>query len=78
MQSKIERPVSDSIATMHPTANTSRDAGPESEAAQDGKIREIVMDNVDSEPLVMWHENREATLALIAWNYLQVINTKLR
>ncbi|ONK78638.1 uncharacterized protein A4U43_C02F20900 [Asparagus officinalis] len=50
-QSKIERPVSDSIATLHPAVNTSRDAGPESEAAQDGKIREIVMDNVDSEPL---------------------------
>lgn len=51
VQSKIERPVSDSMATLHPAANTSRDAEPESEAAQDGKIREIVMDNIDSEPM---------------------------
>ncbi|KAJ6842475.1 acyl-CoA-binding domain-containing protein 4-like [Iris pallida] len=52
MQSKmIERPVSDSIDALHPTANTSRDTELELEAIQDGKIREISMDNVDSEPL---------------------------
>ncbi|KAJ6809830.1 acyl-CoA-binding domain-containing protein 4-like [Iris pallida] len=52
MQSKmIERPVSDNIAALRPTENASRDAEPESEEIQDGKIREITMDNVDSEPL---------------------------
>lgn len=52
-QSKIERSASHSMAILHPAANPSRDAGPDSEAAQDGKIREIVMDNGDSEPLVI-------------------------
>ncbi|KAJ6824266.1 acyl-CoA-binding domain-containing protein 4-like [Iris pallida] len=52
MQSKmIERPVSDSIDALHPTTNTSRDIELELEAIQDGKIRGIPMDNVDSEPL---------------------------
>ncbi|KAJ6838661.1 ras-related protein RABE1c-like [Iris pallida] len=53
MQSKmIERPLQDNISTLNPKVNASRDADPESEEIQDGKIREITMDNVDSEPLV--------------------------
>ncbi|XP_010931615.1 acyl-CoA-binding domain-containing protein 6 [Elaeis guineensis] len=50
LQSKIiEGPVSDSIAALLPTTNASRDMEPEIEAAQDGKIREIIMDNGDPE-----------------------------
>lgn len=53
LQSKItEGPVSDSIAALLPTTNASRDAEPEIEAAQDGKIREIMMDNGDPEFVV--------------------------
>ena len=48
----IEGPVSDSTVALMPTTNASRDVEPEIEAAQDGKIREIVMDNGDAEPVV--------------------------
>nr|XP_029116763.1 acyl-CoA-binding domain-containing protein 6 isoform X2 [Elaeis guineensis] len=52
LQSKmIEGPVSDSTVALLPTTNASRDVEPEIEAAQDGKIREIVMDNGDAEPV---------------------------
>ncbi|XP_068658616.1 acyl-CoA-binding domain-containing protein 4-like [Aristolochia californica] len=46
----MERPIPDSVAALLPTANT-RDMESEFEAGHDGKIREIVMDNVDSEPV---------------------------
>ncbi|KAG1326302.1 Acyl-CoA-binding domain-containing protein 6 [Cocos nucifera] len=52
LQSKmIEGPVSDSTVALLPTTNASRDVEPEIEAAQDGKIREILMDNGDAEPV---------------------------
>lgn len=52
MQSKIiETPVPDSVA-VHNATNATRDLESEFEAGQEGKIREIVMDNVDSEPVV--------------------------
>lgn len=47
MQSKIARPVSDGNATLNMTTDTGRDLPPEAETAQDGRIREIVKDNVD-------------------------------
>ncbi|KAK9291414.1 hypothetical protein L1049_019361 [Liquidambar formosana] len=47
----METPVPDSVAAVHNATNATRDT--ESEAGQEGKIREIVMDNVDSEPVVM-------------------------
>ncbi|XP_058076208.1 acyl-CoA-binding domain-containing protein 4-like isoform X2 [Magnolia sinica] len=46
----LEVPVSDSVAGLHPMTNATRDLGSELETDQDGKIREIVMDNVDSGP----------------------------
>ncbi|URD91164.1 Acyl CoA binding protein [Musa troglodytarum] len=45
----IEGPVSDTIAAVLPTTNTSRDMELETEGAQDKKIKEIEMDNGDSE-----------------------------
>ncbi|CAL9079019.1 unnamed protein product [Musa textilis] len=45
----IEGPVSDTIAALLPTTNTSRDMELETEGAQDKKIKEIEMDNGDSE-----------------------------
>ncbi|CAL9765948.1 acyl-CoA-binding domain-containing protein 6 [Musa acuminata AAA Group] len=45
----IDGPVSDTIAAVLPTTNTSRDMEPEIEGAQDKKIKEIEMDNGDSE-----------------------------
>jgi N-acetylneuraminic acid mutarotase len=51
LQSKIiETPVPDSVSAVHNT-NATRDLESEFEAGQEGKIREIVMDNVDSEPV---------------------------
>jgi hypothetical protein len=41
----IETPVPD-------TTNATRDVESEFDAGQEGKIREIVMDNVESEPVV--------------------------
>lgn len=45
----IDGPVSDTIAAVLPTTNTSRDMEPEIEGARDKKIKEIEMDNGDSE-----------------------------
>ncbi|XP_072975141.1 acyl-CoA-binding domain-containing protein 6 [Typha angustifolia] len=65
VQSKmIEESVADSVAALLPTTNASRDVAPEIEAPQDGKIREIVMDNVDSEFVNMRSE--EARERLVA------------
>ncbi|KAM3704829.1 hypothetical protein ACJW31_03G035600 [Castanea mollissima] len=51
LQSKIiETPIPDSVA-VHNATNATRDPESEFEAGQEGKIREIVMDNVDSEPV---------------------------
>ncbi|KAL7259527.1 hypothetical protein ACSBR1_005423 [Camellia fascicularis] len=50
LQSKmVETPVPDSVSAVHNA--TTRDVESEFEAGQEGKIREIVMDNVDSDPM---------------------------
>ncbi|KAG9443764.1 hypothetical protein H6P81_015104 [Aristolochia fimbriata] len=59
----MERPIPDSVGAFLPTANT-RDMESEFDAGQDGKIREIVMDNVDSEPVNI--KNEESGERLIA------------
>lgn len=48
----IETPVPDSVSAVHNITNPTRDVESEFEGAQEGKIREIVMDNIDSEHLV--------------------------
>ncbi|XP_044482664.1 acyl-CoA-binding domain-containing protein 4-like [Mangifera indica] len=45
----IEVPVPDSVSAIHNATNATRDVESESEVGQEAKIREIVMDNVDSE-----------------------------
>ncbi|XP_044499979.1 acyl-CoA-binding domain-containing protein 4-like [Mangifera indica] len=45
----IETPVLDSVSAVHNATNATRDVESESEVGQEGKIREIVMDNVESE-----------------------------
>ncbi|KAL4351498.1 hypothetical protein GQ457_06G020870 [Hibiscus cannabinus] len=51
-QSKImEAPVPDSLSAVHNATNPTRDLESELEVGQEGKIREIVMDNTDSEPM---------------------------
>ncbi|XVF57493.1 hypothetical protein PTKIN_Ptkin06aG0209600 [Pterospermum kingtungense] len=51
LQSKMmEAPVPDSVSAVHNATNPTRDLESEIEVGQEGKIREIVMDNVDSEP----------------------------
>lgn len=48
VQSKaIENPLPDSVGAVQNTTNATGDMEPESEAGYEGKIREIVMDNVD-------------------------------
>ncbi|MQM00568.1 hypothetical protein Taro_033311 [Colocasia esculenta] len=52
LQSKmLETPASGSAAGLLPMTNASRDVEPDYEADQDAKVREIVVDNMDSEPL---------------------------
>ncbi|XP_007030970.2 PREDICTED: acyl-CoA-binding domain-containing protein 4 [Theobroma cacao] len=52
LQSKImEAPVPDSVSAVHNATNPTRDLESEFEVGQEGKIREIVVDNVDSEPM---------------------------
>ncbi|CAL5400569.1 unnamed protein product [Camellia sinensis] len=53
LQSKmVETPVPDSVSAIHNA--TTRDVESEFEAGQEGKIREILMDNVDSDPMIAW------------------------
>lgn len=47
----IETPMPDSVSAVHNGTNP-RDGESEFERGQEGKIREIVMDNVDSDPRV--------------------------
>ncbi|KAJ6380263.1 hypothetical protein OIU76_016840 [Salix suchowensis] len=50
LQSKItETPVPDIVSAVHNVTNPTRDVNSELEVGQEGKIREIVMDNVDQE-----------------------------
>lgn len=53
----MESPVPDSVSAVHNATNATRDVESEFEAGQEGKIREIVMDNVESEPVVRDTEN---------------------
>ncbi|XP_050223805.1 acyl-CoA-binding domain-containing protein 4 [Mercurialis annua] len=51
LQGKImESPLPDSVSAVHNATNGTRDLESEFEVGQEGKIREIVMDNVDPEP----------------------------
>ncbi|KZV47323.1 acyl-CoA-binding domain-containing protein 4-like [Dorcoceras hygrometricum] len=52
IQSKMETPVPDSVSAVQNVTNATRDVESEYEAGQEGKIREIVMNNIDSEPSV--------------------------
>ncbi|THU50458.1 hypothetical protein C4D60_Mb06t20430 [Musa balbisiana] len=63
LQSRIiDGPVSDTIAAMLPTTDARRVMEPEIEPAQDKKIKEIVMENGDSEPLNI---RNEVTIRLV-------------
>ncbi|XP_043709795.1 acyl-CoA-binding domain-containing protein 4-like isoform X2 [Telopea speciosissima] len=67
LQSKMmESSLPDSVAALHNLTNATRDVDSEFEAGQEGKIREIVMDDVDSESLkVKGEENKERILAAL-------------
>lgn len=45
----IETPVPDSVSAVQNITNATRDAESELESGQDGKAREIVIDNIDRE-----------------------------
>ncbi|XWS42393.1 hypothetical protein CRYUN_Cryun16bG0010700 [Craigia yunnanensis] len=65
LQSKIlETPVPDSVSAVHNATNPTRDLDSEIEVGQEGKIREIVMDNVDTKP--MKSKGEEASERIIA------------
>ncbi|GAA0165119.1 hypothetical protein LIER_20601 [Lithospermum erythrorhizon] len=49
LQSKMETPVPDSVSAVHNLSNPTRDLESELEIRQEAKIREIVVDNGDSE-----------------------------
>ena len=48
----MERPVPDSVSAVQNFTNATRDVESDLETGQEGKIREIVMDNNDAEPKV--------------------------
>ncbi|CAH9073741.1 unnamed protein product [Cuscuta epithymum] len=52
LQSKMETPVPDSVSAVQNATNATRDIESEFETGQEGKIREIVIDNIDSQPMV--------------------------
>ncbi|KAK4402183.1 Acyl-CoA-binding domain-containing protein 4 [Sesamum angolense] len=53
LQSKMmEAPVPDSVSAVQNVTNPTRDVESEFETGQEGRIREIVMDNIDSEPKI--------------------------
>ncbi|KAK1277997.1 Acyl-CoA-binding domain-containing protein 4 [Acorus gramineus] len=55
----MENPVPDSVSVPHLMTNVTRDMETELETIQDGKIREITIDNVDLDPLKMSKESTE-------------------
>ncbi|XP_042517734.1 acyl-CoA-binding domain-containing protein 4-like [Macadamia integrifolia] len=67
LQSKMmERAVPDGVAALHNPTNAAREVESEIEAGQEGNIREIVVDNIDSESLnVKGEENKERILAAL-------------
>ncbi|XP_022719412.1 acyl-CoA-binding domain-containing protein 4-like isoform X2 [Durio zibethinus] len=65
LQSKImEASIPDSVSAVHNATNPTRDLESEFEVGQEGKIREIVMDNVDSE--LMKSKGEETSEHIIA------------
>ncbi|XP_034706907.1 acyl-CoA-binding domain-containing protein 4 isoform X2 [Vitis riparia] len=65
LQTKIMEPVPESVSAVHNATNATRDVESEFEAGQEGKIREIVMDNVDSEPMIKNEETGEGLIATL-------------
>ncbi|KAI3445351.1 hypothetical protein Pfo_002016 [Paulownia fortunei] len=67
LQSKMmETPVPDSVSAVQNVTNATRDVESEFETGQEGKIREIVMDNIDLEPQVsIVEETNEHLLAVL-------------
>ncbi|KAL2491933.1 Acyl-CoA-binding domain-containing protein 4 [Abeliophyllum distichum] len=61
-----ESQVPDSVSAVQNATNATRDMESEFEIGQEGKIREIVMDNVDSEPMInKVEETNERLLAAL-------------
>ncbi|PHT98920.1 Acyl-CoA-binding domain-containing protein 4 [Capsicum chinense] len=58
----METPVPDSVSAMQNATNATRDLESDIATVQEGKIREIVMDNIESEPMKV----EETTERLIA------------
>lgn len=50
----METPVPDSVSAMQNATNATRDLESDIATVQEGKIREIVVDNIESEPVVLW------------------------
>lgn len=48
----METPVPDSVSAVQNVTNATRDLESEYEAGQEGKVREIIVDNTDAEPKV--------------------------
>ncbi|CBI39496.3 acyl-CoA-binding domain-containing protein 4 isoform X2 [Vitis vinifera] len=65
LQTKIMEPVPESVSAVHNATNATRDVESEFEAGQEGKIREIVMDNIDSEPMIKNEETGEGLIATL-------------
>ncbi|GFY91934.1 acyl-CoA binding protein 4 [Actinidia rufa] len=66
LQSKMETPVPDSVSAVQNATNATRDVESEFETGQEGKVREIIMDNVDAEPMVpKSEESKEHLLATL-------------
>ncbi|PSS24587.1 Acyl-CoA-binding domain-containing protein [Actinidia chinensis var. chinensis] len=66
LQSKMETPVPDSVSAIQNATNATRDVESEFETGQEGKVREIIMDNVDAEPMVpKSEESKEHLLATL-------------
>lgn len=53
----IDGPESDTVVVMPSKIDASRDVEPEFEVIQNKKIKEIVVDNGDSEQMVIKHPN---------------------
>ncbi|XP_073277803.1 acyl-CoA-binding domain-containing protein 4-like [Primulina huaijiensis] len=61
LPSKMETLVPDSVSAVQNVTNATRDVESEYEAGQEGKIREIVMNNIDSEPSITKIEERNTS-----------------
>lgn len=67
----METPVPDSVSAVQNVTNATRDVESEFETGQEGKIREIVMDNIDAEPkvsiVVLFLTSINIFLIIIPW-----------